>query len=174
MLEKLLELGQPLSMLWLILGDFNCVKSPAKKQLGVAPTYNPIWCKFDPVLLNNEWLEVILHYGAHFSPRGCLSSHSLGIDSIFDHLTPKTKSFRFSTMWANHPNFIVIVEDGWSLNVESTPQFNLCRKLKALKSSIKAFNSLHFSHISVRAKKVDIALQDAQLQLESNPGNAAL
>ncbi|KAL0323598.1 UNVERIFIED_CONTAM: hypothetical protein Sangu_1979100 [Sesamum angustifolium] len=35
MWEKLLELGQPLNMPWIILGDFNCVKSPAEKQLGV-------------------------------------------------------------------------------------------------------------------------------------------
>ncbi|KAK4389436.1 Retrovirus-related Pol polyprotein from type-2 retrotransposable element R2DM [Sesamum angolense] len=37
MWEKLLELGHPLNMPWIILGDFNCVKSPAEKQLGVPP-----------------------------------------------------------------------------------------------------------------------------------------
>ncbi|KAK4397913.1 hypothetical protein Sango_1266800 [Sesamum angolense] len=37
MWEKLLELGQPLSMPWIILGDFNCVKSPAEEQLGFPP-----------------------------------------------------------------------------------------------------------------------------------------
>ncbi|KAK4397729.1 hypothetical protein Sango_1248400 [Sesamum angolense] len=39
MWEKLLELGRSLSMPWLILGDFNWVKSPAEKQLGVPPTW---------------------------------------------------------------------------------------------------------------------------------------
>ncbi|KAK4382636.1 hypothetical protein Sango_2853700 [Sesamum angolense] len=77
-------------------------------------------------------------------------------------------------MWADHSDFISIVEDGWSLNVEGTPQFKLCRKLKVLKSSLKAFNSLHYSHISVRVKEADLALQDAQLQLESNPGDPAV
>ncbi|KAK4394386.1 hypothetical protein Sango_1909400 [Sesamum angolense] len=79
MWEKLLELGRPLNMPWIILGDFNCVKSPTEKQLGVPPTYdsNPVWCKLDRVLLNNDWLEAGLHCTAHFNPPGCLSDHSL-------------------------------------------------------------------------------------------------
>ncbi|KAK4394652.1 putative mitochondrial protein [Sesamum angolense] len=109
MWEKLLELRRPLSMPWLILGDFNCVKSSAEKQLGAPPTWyelkdfadcflvlglhdaqttgcyytwysnsdsNPVWCKLDRVILNNDWLEVGLHCRAHFNPPGCLSDHS--------------------------------------------------------------------------------------------------
>ncbi|KAL0401355.1 UNVERIFIED_CONTAM: hypothetical protein Slati_4165400 [Sesamum latifolium] len=74
----------------------------------------------------------------------------------------------------DHPDFIATIDEGWSLNVEGTPQFILCKKLKALKSSLKAFNSLHYSHILVRAKEADLALQDAQLHFESNPGDAAV
>ncbi|KAL0394895.1 UNVERIFIED_CONTAM: hypothetical protein Slati_4455700 [Sesamum latifolium] len=184
MWEKLLELEQPLSMSWLILGDFNSVKSPEKKQLGIAPTWyelknfvdcclalglhdapimgcyytwysnnggNPVWCKLDRVLLNNEWLEAGLHCGAHFSPPGCLSDHS-----------------------SDHPDFLATVENGWNINVEGTSQFNLCRKLKALKGSLKIFNNLHYSHISVRAKEADLALQDTQTLLESDPENATI
>ncbi|KAL0415992.1 UNVERIFIED_CONTAM: hypothetical protein Slati_3431100 [Sesamum latifolium] len=116
-----------LSMPWLILGDFNSVKSPEKKQLGIAPTCegNPVWCKLDHVLLNNEWLEAELHCGAHFSPSGCLSDHSLGIVSLFDPPAPKPKSFRFFNMWADHPNFLATVENGWNMNIEGTPQFSL-------------------------------------------------
>ncbi|KAL2249649.1 UNVERIFIED_CONTAM: hypothetical protein Sindi_2438600 [Sesamum indicum] len=39
MWEKLSDLGQGPSMPWLIMGDFNCVKSLEEKQLGVAPTW---------------------------------------------------------------------------------------------------------------------------------------
>ncbi|KAK4422070.1 hypothetical protein Salat_2157900 [Sesamum alatum] len=163
--EKLLELGQPINMPWIILGDFNCVKSPAEKQLGVPPTCdsNPVWCMLDRVLLNKEWLEVGLHCNAHFNPPGCLSDHSSGIVSILDLPAPMSKPFRFFNMWADHPDFIATVEHGWNLNVDGTPQFSLCKKLKALKGPLKAFNNLHFSHISVRAKEADLALHDAQL-----------
>ncbi|KAK4426527.1 hypothetical protein Salat_1421300 [Sesamum alatum] len=77
-------------------------------------------------------------------------------------------------MWVDHPDFTTTVEHGWNLNVDGTPQFSLCRKLKALKGPLKAFNNLYFSHISVRAKEADLALQDAQLQLESDPGNSVI
>ncbi|KAK4421401.1 hypothetical protein Salat_2090600 [Sesamum alatum] len=207
MWDKLLELGQPLSMPWLILGDFNCVKSPEEKQFGVVPTWyelkdfvdcclalglhdapttscyftwssnndnNPVWCKLDRVLLNNEWLEAGLHCGAHFSPPGCLSDHSPGIVSLFDPPAPKPKPFRFFNMWADHPDFLATVESHWSMNVEGTAQFSLCRKLKVLKGPLKAFNNLHYSHISVRAKEADLALQDAQVQLESDPENVTI
>ncbi|KAL0380944.1 UNVERIFIED_CONTAM: hypothetical protein Sangu_0158700 [Sesamum angustifolium] len=109
MWEKLLELGRPLSMPWIILGDFNCVKSAAEKQLGVPPHLysnsdsNPIWCKLNRVLLNNDWFEAGLHCTAHFNPLGYLSDHS-----------------------------------------------------------------------PVRAKEVDLALQNAQTYLESNPRDAAV
>ncbi|KAL0359868.1 UNVERIFIED_CONTAM: hypothetical protein Sangu_0836200 [Sesamum angustifolium] len=70
MWEKLLELGQPMNMPWLILGDFNCVKSPTEKQLGVTPTCdsNPVWCKLDRVLFNNKWLEAGLLYSTRVDP----------------------------------------------------------------------------------------------------------
>ncbi|KAL0453513.1 UNVERIFIED_CONTAM: hypothetical protein Slati_1329400 [Sesamum latifolium] len=112
---------------------------------------NPVWCKLDRVLLNNEWLEAGLQCSAHFNPSGCLSDHS-----------------------PDHPEFIATVGEGWRLNVEGTTQFKLCKKLKALKNSLKAFNRLHYSHISVRAKEADLALQNAQLHLESNPGDTTI
>ncbi|KAL0362147.1 UNVERIFIED_CONTAM: protein disulfide isomerase-like 2-3 [Sesamum calycinum] len=170
MWEKLSELGQPMNMSWLILGDFNCVKLPAEKQLGFAPTWyelkgfadcclslrlndapttgcyftwyssnesNPVWCKLDRVLFNNEWLKAGLLCNAHFSPPGCLSDHSPGIVSILDLPTSQPKPFRFFNMWADHQDFIATVEN-------------------------------------VRAKEADLALQDAQLQLKSDPENAAI
>ncbi|KAL0316665.1 UNVERIFIED_CONTAM: hypothetical protein Sradi_5544700 [Sesamum radiatum] len=77
-------------------------------------------------------------------------------------------------MWTDHPDFIPTVEERWRLNVEGTPQFRLCRKLKAPKSSLKAFNNLHYDHISVRAKEADLALQNTQIHLESKPGDAVV
>ncbi|KAL2223816.1 UNVERIFIED_CONTAM: hypothetical protein Sindi_3085000 [Sesamum indicum] len=207
MWDKLTDLGQAITMPWLIMGDFNCVKSPEEKQLGVAPTWyelkdfvdccvalglldvpttgcyytwysnnesNPVWCKLDRVLYNNEWLEAGLHCSAHFNPPGCLSDHSPGIISIFDHTPTKPKPFRFFNMWADHPDFLATVEARWNLSVDGTPQFSLCRRLKTLKSALKAFNKQHYSHISARATEAELALQEAQNRLESNPGDVAL
>ncbi|KAL2237180.1 UNVERIFIED_CONTAM: Retrovirus-related Pol polyprotein from type-2 retrotransposable element R2DM [Sesamum indicum] len=133
---------------------------------------NPVWCKL--VRVNNEWLEADLHCGAHFNPPVCLSDHSPGIVTIFDHTPTKPKSFRFFNMWADHPDFLITVEQRWNLNVEGTPQFSLCKRLKSLKGALRAFNTQHYSHISTRAKEADLVLQDAQNQLESNPGDVTL
>ncbi|KAL0444800.1 UNVERIFIED_CONTAM: hypothetical protein Slati_2202700 [Sesamum latifolium] len=170
MWEKLLKLGQPLNMPWLILGDFNGVKSPLEKQLGATPNWyelkdfadcflslglhdapttvysytwysnsdsNPIWYKLHLVLLDNEWFEAGLHCNAHFNLPGCLFDHSLGIVSILNLPTPKPKPFRFFNMWADHSDFIATIENGWTLNVDGTPQFNLCRKLKGSLGDLK-------------------------------------
>ncbi|KAK4426373.1 hypothetical protein Salat_1405900 [Sesamum alatum] len=124
MWEKLMELGQAMNMPWLILDNDS----------------NPVWCKLDRVLLNNEWLEASLQCNAHFSPLGCLSDHLPGIITLFDPPAPKPKPFRFFNMWAEHPDFLAAVEAGWNM----------------------------------RGKEADLALQEAQLQLESNPGDATL
>ncbi|KAK4397774.1 hypothetical protein Sango_1252900 [Sesamum angolense] len=46
--------------------------------------------------------------------------------------------------------------------------------LQEIEGHLKAFNNLHFSHISVRAKDADLAFQDAQIQLESDLENATI
>ncbi|KAL2250099.1 UNVERIFIED_CONTAM: hypothetical protein Sindi_2483600 [Sesamum indicum] len=153
MWEKLPYLGQAPSMSWLIMGDFNCVKSPEEKQLGVAPTWYELKDFVDccvalglldvPTMYSNNErnpLEAGLHCSARLNLSGCLSDHSPSIN----------------------------------LSVEGTPQFSLCRRLKALKGALKAFNMQHYSHISARTKEAELALQDAQNQLESNPGDVAL
>ncbi|KAK4404256.1 hypothetical protein Sango_0794200 [Sesamum angolense] len=89
MWEKLLELGQSLSMPWLVLSNFNYVKSPVEKQLGVPLT------RLDQVLLNNDWLEAGLHCATHFNPTGCFSDYFSSIVSIFYRPATEPKPFRF-------------------------------------------------------------------------------
>ncbi|KAL2237419.1 UNVERIFIED_CONTAM: hypothetical protein Sindi_0933600 [Sesamum indicum] len=42
------------------------------------------------------------------------------------------------------------------------------------RGALIAFNTQHYSHISTNAKEADLALQDAQNQLESNAGDVTL
>ncbi|KAL2252510.1 UNVERIFIED_CONTAM: hypothetical protein Sindi_0045700 [Sesamum indicum] len=74
----------------------------------------------------------------------------LSLSLIFRPQSPKP--FQFN-MCADHLDFLATVEEGWNVNVEGTPQFSFCRKLKALKAVLKEFNNQHYSHISVRAKE---------------------
>ncbi|KAL0431401.1 UNVERIFIED_CONTAM: hypothetical protein Sradi_0766100, partial [Sesamum radiatum] len=148
--------------------DFMTPLQPAATSLGI-PTVIAIPCGVSSTgCFNNEWLEDDLHCNAHFLPPRCLSDHSSCIVPILDLPASKLK------IWADHPDFITTLEHGWNLTVDGTAYFSLCRKLKAHKGPLKAFNNLHFGHISIRAKEVDLALQDAQFQLESDHENAAI
>ncbi|XP_011079179.1 uncharacterized protein LOC105162756 [Sesamum indicum] len=159
------------------MGDFNCIKSPDEKQLGVAPTWYELK-DFVDCCTTLGLLDIpttgCYYTCAHFNPPGCLSDHSPGIVSIFDPAPTKPKPFRFFNMWADHLDFLATVEARWNLSMEGTPQFSLCRRLKALKGALKAFNIQHYNHISARAKEAELTLQVAQNQLESNPGDVAL
>ncbi|KAL2248481.1 UNVERIFIED_CONTAM: Retrovirus-related Pol polyprotein from type-2 retrotransposable element R2DM [Sesamum indicum] len=178
MWEKLTVLGQMISIPWLIMGDFNCVKSPEEKQHGVTPTWYELKdfvdCCAALGLLDVPTTGCYYTWYSNFNPSGCLSDHSPGIVTIFDHTPTKPKLFRFFNMWAEHPDFLSTVEQRWNLHVEGTQQFILCKRLKALQAELKTFNMQHYSHISTRAKEADLALQDAQNQLENNPGNVRL
>ncbi|KAL0302254.1 UNVERIFIED_CONTAM: hypothetical protein Sangu_3110800 [Sesamum angustifolium] len=146
MWEKLLELGQPLNMPWIILGDFNCVKSPAEKQLGVPPTWyelkdfadcclalglhdaqttgcyytwysnsdsNPVWCKLDRVLLNNDWLEAGFHCTAHFNPPDA-SPTTLRVLFLFLIIPPPSLSPFDSLICGRSPGFYPTIERRWT------------------------------------------------------------
>ncbi|KAL2250164.1 UNVERIFIED_CONTAM: hypothetical protein Sindi_2490100 [Sesamum indicum] len=145
-------------MSWLIMSDFNCVKSPEKKQLGVAPTEYELKdfvdCYLALGLLDapttgyyNTWSSTTMNNSRSdcivvpFNPPGCLSDHSPG---------------------------------GMECECGGHTSFSLCSKLKALKGALKAFNNQNYSHISVRAKEAYLVLQVAQCQLESNLGDVAL
>ncbi|KAK6154230.1 hypothetical protein DH2020_008478 [Rehmannia glutinosa] len=77
-------------------------------------------------------------------------------------------------MWALHPDFIHTVQGAWNLNFWGKAQFILCKKLKALKPTLKELNKSHFSHISSRVKQVKTALKNSQIQLHVDPLNSAL
>ncbi|GFY93106.1 hypothetical protein Acr_08g0015020 [Actinidia rufa] len=83
-------------------------------------------------------------------------------------------SFKFFNMWAQHESFLDIVTNVWSMRVEGTAMFRLCKKLKALKDPLKALNKHNFSHISVRVEVAEEALNQAQQNAHDNPGDVSL
>ncbi|KAL2249650.1 UNVERIFIED_CONTAM: Retrovirus-related Pol polyprotein from type-2 retrotransposable element R2DM [Sesamum indicum] len=68
-------------------------------------------------------------------------------------------------MWADHPDFLATVEARWNLSVEGTPQYSLCRRLKALKGALKAFNMQHYSHISAKGKRLSSPCKKPRINL---------
>ncbi|KAL2224952.1 UNVERIFIED_CONTAM: hypothetical protein Sindi_2952000 [Sesamum indicum] len=146
MWEKLTELGQTISMPWIIMGDFNCVKSPEEKQLGVAPTWYEL----------KDFVDCCVTLGLLDAPTTCC------------YYTWYSNNERNPSN-GSRPVYIAAPTSTHRDAYQTTP-----RSLKSLKGALKAFKTQHYNHISTRAKEADLALQDAQNQLESKSGDVAL
>ncbi|GFZ01947.1 hypothetical protein Acr_15g0005560 [Actinidia rufa] len=111
------------------------------------------------------------------------SNNSVGANWIEPWLIPDgfkrdhdrgASSFKFFNMWAQHESFLDLVTNVWSMRVEGTAMFRLCKKLKALKDPLKALNKHNFSHISARAEAAEEELNQAQQNAHDNPGDVSL
>ncbi|XP_075080113.1 uncharacterized protein LOC142165463 [Nicotiana tabacum] len=71
-----------------------------------------ILSKIDWVFINTSWLNSMLVYMAHYLEEGISDHCPLKLSSTNSPRRAKT-SFKFSNVWATHPNFLDIVKEGW-------------------------------------------------------------
>ena len=99
-------------------------------------------------MVNTRWIQDDLIAQANFGLPGKHSDHSPCVVSLFGELDRGASSFKFFNMWVQHESFLDLVSNSWSMRVEGTTMYRLCKKLKALKDPLKALNRQNFSHIS--------------------------
>lgn len=63
-------------------------------------------------------------------------------------------------MWANHAEFIPLVQEVWDRSLYGVEQYQLCKRLKLLKQPLKRLNNLSYSHISKRAEAATVELEN--------------
>lgn len=85
---------------------------------------DPILRKLDRVLVNTNWENFFPGSEAFFLPAG-ISDHSPMIVKLPD-LPKVRKPSAFFNFWADHPNFLALVEDVWKEDIRGTPMFQLC------------------------------------------------
>lgn len=200
--DSLWTFGNPLTLPWMVLGDFNCLLSPDERVNGVPPTEYQInefvdlcsslglvdsvssgirftWTngrvmsKLDRVLINNEWLEAGWFCKTKFVP--CLlSDHAYSVTSLFGINKKVPRPFKFFNMWTSHPKFKLFVQDNWSLPCYGHNQFIFAKRLKAMQAPLKKLNVLEFSDISSRASRAKEELEEAQRALDARPLDLAL
>ncbi|XP_074277761.1 uncharacterized protein LOC141601384 [Silene latifolia] len=86
----------------------------------------------------------------------------------------KKRSFKFYNMWTGVPDFKVIVKEGWNYHIHGSLMYRVVKKLKLMKSQLKALNHDLFSDVE---KNTDIAhelLLDSQKKLQVDPTNKSL
>ncbi|MQM15348.1 hypothetical protein Taro_048289 [Colocasia esculenta] len=81
------------------------------------------------------------------------------------------KPFKFFNMWANHSEFMPIVEKAWATQIRGTPLFVLCQKLRAMKNALKLWNRDEFGNIFQKVATASDVLHKTQQALAADPSN---
>lgn len=187
--EALREFGVGLTDPWMVLGDFNAIRSLNDKLGGVelsryflqdlddtctaccltdSPSFGPwhtwrgpdrILAKLDRVLINDYWSS--LSCTAYFLGFQSRMDHRACYVDLFRSTPTGIRPFRFQNMWTNHPDCRSIVETCWSVDIPGYAQYRLAVKLKSLKAPLRELNKRDLSHIGERALQANQALDDA-------------
>ncbi|KAL7106274.1 hypothetical protein ACP275_07G101800 [Erythranthe tilingii] len=133
-----------------------------------------MWSKLDRAMVNPTWLQTYGGSSATFLLFGKHSDHSpilvkMGVDG-----EPVSRLFRFFNMWTMHGEFKTIVQDVWTADRLGSRKWAMIKNLKALKSPLKSLNRKEFGHISERAKRASLDLEETQQQMHDDQHNAAL
>lgn len=188
--DFLKQVGQTCITPWVVLGDFNVVKSITERIGGVTPniyqmkdfedccsylgledspasgefytwTNNSVKAKLDRVLINGAWHANDLVCHTTFHKMRSYTDHCPSIVEIFERQNGRSKPFKFFAMWLKHPKFETILKDGWAEFYRGTKQYILSSKLKGLKHPLKKLNKEEFAHISERANWASTEFQEA-------------
>ncbi|KAL4348042.1 hypothetical protein GQ457_17G005950 [Hibiscus cannabinus] len=120
-------------------------------------------------LEHNQWCQdpTLIREGVFRLP-DC-SDHSHGYLVLKAPLIKPPKPFKFFNFWADHPEFITIVEDSWKQPVSGNPLHVLFVKLKRLKEPLRKLNKEQFSDISNRVLAKHVEFENVQRMIVTNP-----
>lgn len=177
---------------WLLLGDFNFIRSPENRNKPGGNvqdmfTFNdfireqhltelPIkgrrftWSNMqnDPLLEQLDWFFTSLNWTASF-PNTVIKA--LG-KPVSDHVPctvgiqtniPRSKLFRFETYWLAHPGFMEVVKQAWSKPVKNRNATSvLCQKFKYLRQALKHW-SKNISSLTVAIENTNKAIMEIDI-----------
>lgn len=121
--------------------------------------------KLDRILVNHHWLQGFSDMTAAFTPPE-FSDHSAGWINCSSTIRAKSEPFRFFNFLARHPDFLSTVRTVWQQpGIYGSQMYQICRKLKALKPSLKTLSKTHFSDIHQKVDKAKSDLLSLQKEL---------
>ncbi|KAK9750083.1 hypothetical protein RND81_02G172000 [Saponaria officinalis] len=165
-------------MTWLVLGDFNCVRTDSERISTVPPNLsamtdfntaisNAKWMRLDRVLINSDWLSDFPNFSAAVALGAGVSNHSPLIVSVSSAPALRPWHFRFINCWIEDANFLPIVTEVWKNNVQVCPMFILVTHLKQVKQQLKLPHQSGFSNVSQKVSELRSNLANCQDRLYS-------
>lgn len=185
----LLNLNIPHNEDWILIGDFNCIRSPDNRNksggnFNEMITFNdfirsqslielPIkghcymWSDMqnDPLLEQLDWFLTSNHWMITYpntmvKPLGKPVSDHIPYVITIETSIPRSKLFRFESYWVDHPGFQEVVASAWAKQVRSDNYATvICRKLKTLCYELKRW-SKGISKLSIAIDNSNIALTE--------------
>lgn len=107
--------------------------------------------------MKRAWLDRLENSEASFLPVGT-SDHSPCVVRMQQSLRKKNHIFKFCEMWTQNENFLSLVEEAWSIEVQGTPMYRVVQKLKNVKRKLKQLHRMEFDRISEKVKEKKAAL----------------
>lgn len=129
---------------------------------------NYITSKLDRALVNECWMVIFPRSFAYFCPSGT-SGHSPCVVNLLNGASKSPKPFKYFNCWADHQDFLPLVQLVWCKCIKGSPMYRICCKLQALKPGLKSINRKHFSDISLRVNCAMDELDAIQLKLDKHP-----
>jgi hypothetical protein len=120
--------------------------------------------KLDRVLANEFWLSYFGKTIVEFQLGG-VSDHSPAVISVGSLQNFGPKPFKFFNYWLEHKEFLNWVKEGWNIQVDGVPMYQLYAKLKSVKAVLKVQNLYCFGNLKQRVMEaranLDLAQKDA-------------
>ncbi|XP_077242405.1 uncharacterized protein LOC143882910 [Tasmannia lanceolata] len=123
--------------------------------------FNRKIAKLDRSLVNDLWLQHFHHSYAEFLPPG-ISDHCPISIAMNMHQSLGPKPFKFMIMWREDKSVYPVVERAWSIKVHGTPMYQLCQKLKEVKTHLKVWNKDVFGRIDIRTPLIRAQLEETK------------
>ncbi|KAL4379687.1 hypothetical protein GQ457_02G039520 [Hibiscus cannabinus] len=129
---------------------------------------NPLSRKLDRFLVTQSWLDSFPAATVEFLLPDC-SDHCSCCMTLSVPLLKPPRPFKIFNFWAEHPEFLNIVEESWKEFVPGNPKQVLFGKLKRLKAPLRKFNREVFGEISKRVVAKQLELENIQKFLLVSP-----
>ncbi|XP_074299170.1 uncharacterized protein LOC141630212 [Silene latifolia] len=132
-----------------------------------------VFSRIGMVLINDEWLAQFPAANTIFHPEG-LYDHCPCTITLWPAPERSKGCFKFFYMWGKDAEFLPTVKSIWETQIEGYTMFQIVKKLKALKSPLKALNKSSFANVEISAKVALLHLHEIQKKLHTASTNVDL
>ncbi|GKV04889.1 hypothetical protein SLEP1_g16984 [Rubroshorea leprosula] len=125
-----------------------------------------LWCKLDRVMANTTWVSAFPNTSVVFlNPQS--SDHSPSLVTVDVLMNEKPRPFRFCNAWSKDDNFLDLVREAWSVDIQGCPMFVVVQKLKLVKQKMKQLHKNRYGNLEGRIKDMAAELQNVQASMQN-------